>query len=115
MKKEMICIVCPVGCHLEIDDDLKVTGNQCKRGEVYAKEEMTNPTRVLTTTVAIKSDITRRLSVKSEKPIPKEKLFEAMAILNTIMLKAPFSLHEIVAENIANTGINIISTREIEQ
>ncbi len=115
MKKEMICIVCPVGCHLEIDDDLKVTGNQCKRGEVYAKEEVTNPTRVLTTTVAIKSDITRRLSVKSEKPIPKEKLFEAMAILNRVWKEAPVDLHEIIVENIADTKVNILSTRRISK
>lgn len=113
MKKEMICIVCPVGCHLEIDDNLKVTGNQCKRGEIYAKEEMTNPTRILTTTVAIKSVLTRRLSVKSERPLPKGKLPQAMEILNNIILKAPISLHEIVVENIANTGVNMISTRHI--
>lgn len=49
MKKEMICIVCPVGCHISVDTDtLEVTGNTCPRGEKYGKEELTNPKRVIT-------------------------------------------------------------------
>ena len=52
---ELICIVCPKGCHLKVDEEngYRVTGNSCKRGEEYGKKELTNPTRVITSTVRV--------------------------------------------------------------
>ena len=63
--KELICIVCPSGCHITVGDDGTVTGNTCKRGEAYARKEATHPTRVLTTTVRLESAVLRRLPVKT--------------------------------------------------
>ena len=73
--KELTCIICPRGCHLVVDDELNVTGNTCPRGAVYAKQELTHPTRTLTSTVRIESEIEVSLPVKSDKPLPKEKIF----------------------------------------
>ncbi len=113
MEKTMICILCPVGCHLEVDTDLNVEGNRCPRGIEYAKKEMTNPTRTLTTTVAIKSATHRRLSVKSAHPLPKEKLFACMAIINNVLITAPVHIGDIIVPNILDTGVDIVATNTI--
>lgn len=115
MSKELICIVCPNGCRLTVDDNLNVTGNKCPRGVTYAKQELTNPTRVLTTTVKIESAELGVLPVRTANPIPKGKLFEAMKIVNSIKLKAPVKLGDVVYENICGTGVNLIACRTIEK
>ena len=74
--RKFICIVCPKGCHLEVDDQLKVTGNSCKRGETYGISEATNPVRMVTSTVKIKSELITRLPVRTDQPIPKSRIFE---------------------------------------
>ena len=72
--KELICIVCPKGCHLKVDEtnDYKVTGNGCPRGEEYGKIELTHPTRVVTSTVQCSGGAHPRCPVKTSAPIPKE-------------------------------------------
>ena len=115
MKKELICTVCPMGCHLEIDieKDYQVSGNKCKRGEVYGKKELLNPTRTITSTVKIKNGLYSRIPVKTEKEIPKNKIFDVMKELNSIVLQAPVSIGDIVLENVCNTNVNIITTRSM--
>lgn len=111
MKKEMICIVCPQGCHLEIDDQsLEVEGNKCKRGIAYAKKELLNPTRMLTSTVKVNSKHQRRVSVKTTDAIPKDRIFETMALLENIDLKVPVKIGTKVIENIFDTGVDIVAT-----
>ena len=75
--KELICIVCPKGCRLRVDenDGYKVTGNTCPRGEEYGKMELTNPTRTITSTVAVRGAAHPRCPVKTTKPIPKGLIF----------------------------------------
>ena len=82
--KELTCIICPRGCHLVVDDDLNVTGNNCPRGPIYAKNELTHPTRTLTSTVKIISTEEVALPVKSDNPLPKEKIFDAVGTPNII-------------------------------
>ena len=114
MKKDMICIVCPVGCRLHIDEQHNVTGNKCKRGITYAIEEVTNPTRTITSTVSILSQNHRRLSVKTDKPIPKKYIFDCMKLINEIKVTAPIKIGDIIAQNIFDTGVNIVATSTIE-
>lgn len=116
--KEIICIVCPMGCQLEITRDAAdkgwlVTGNACSRGEKYGIKELTNPTRVLTTTVKLRNSLLRRLPVKTDTPIPKDKIFACMKELDLVEAKAPVKAGEIIVRNISGTGANIISTRSI--
>ncbi len=111
--REMICIACPVGCHLTIDENLHVKGNLCQRGEKYAIEEITHPTRILTTTVKTTSLINPRLSVKTKDPIPKELLFEAMEILNSITIENNVKIGDVIVKNILNTGVDMIATKTI--
>ncbi len=114
MKKRMTCIVCPVGCQLTIDDAHNVSGNRCKRGIAYAIEEMTNPTRMLTSTVRVDSSVTRRLSVKTSKPIPKALLFAVMDEINQLSVKTPVQVGDILIKNVLDTGSDLVATRSLK-
>lgn len=112
---EMICIVCPIGCHISVDveNDYKVTGNACPRGEVYGKEELIAPKRVVTSTVRIEGGIHNRVPVKTTEGIPKEKVFDCMELLKDIQLKSPVKMGEVILEDLFGTGINIVVTRDM--
>ena len=109
----LICIVCPRGCHLSVDDDLNVTGNGCKRGVEYAKRELTHPTRMVTSTVKIEGSIEVRLPVVTKDPIPKEKIFDVMKEINKVSIKAPVKIGDVIIENVLGLNSNIIATRNI--
>lgn len=113
--KELICIVCPKGCHLLIDEEnnCKVTGNQCARGEEYGRVELTAPTRVVTSTVCAQGGLHPRLSVKTDSPIPKKKIMEAMTLLDGITVQAPIRTGDIIVKNLLNTGANFVATRDL--
>lgn len=113
--KELICIVCPKGCHLKIDEQNHVTGNSCKRGVTYAISETTNPTRIITSTVKIENGTINRLPIRTEKPAPKSKIFDIMNYLNKITVNAPVKVGDIIVENILDTNVNIIATRTINK
>ncbi|MDR3259201.1 MAG: DUF1667 domain-containing protein [Fusobacteriaceae bacterium] len=113
-KKEMICIVCPMGCHLTIDmDNLEVTGNTCERGEKYGKEEITNPMRVITSTVRIESGIHKRLPVKTSIAISKDLNFKCIKLLENIKLNSPVRSGQIIIANVFDTGANIVACRDM--
>lgn len=111
----MICILCPKGCHLQVDEqnNYHVTGNGCERGVAYGKKELQNPTRTLTSTVRINGAPLPRLPVKTDKEIPKADLLPAMDLLNAVTLTAPVNLGDIILENILGTGANIVATRSL--
>ncbi len=111
MKKEFICIVCPRGCHVTVDEQGVITGNQCKRGITYVETEMNAPKRVLTTTVRTIFPEMPRVSVKTDQPIPKEKIYEAMDVLNAVVIDKPMEIGEILIEHILGTDSNIILTK----
>lgn len=113
--KELICICCPRGCHLSVDDNLNVTGNFCPRGEKYGKQEVSNPTRVVTSTVRIANAELPMCPIKTENPIPKGKIFDVMESINNVRVTAPVHLGEVVIENVCGTGVNVISTREMPE
>lgn len=109
----LTCIICPKGCRLEISNTLEVTGNQCPRGLPYAIEEITNPKRLLSTTVKTRSDVIPRLSVKSDAPLPKSLIFDVMSFLNDIVVEKNVKIGDIIVENILNTKVNIVATKHI--
>ncbi len=114
MVKELICIVCPKGCHLKVDTDLeKVTGNTCKRGEIYGLNEVKNPTRVVTSTVKIEGCENRVIPVKTEEPIPKGMIFDVMKEINSVSAKIPVKIGEVVITNVLGTGVNVVATKTI--
>ena len=111
--KEFICIVCPRGCHLKVDDEMNVTGNTCPRGKVYALNEITNPTRMITSTVAIESTELHRVPVMTSKPIPKGKIFDVMNEINKVRVKAPIKIGDVIIKNVLGLDSDIIATRDI--
>jgi len=119
--KDMICIVCPLGCKLKvIKDDISETGyivkgNKCLRGLDYGIKEMTNPTRVLTTTIRISDAPLNRIPVRTSGAIPKHLIFEAMKLINEAEVKAPIKVGQIIIKNILDTGVDIIASRSIYQ
>ncbi len=111
---EIICIVCPNGCRLTVSDDgEKVTGAQCPRGIVYGKKEVTNPTRVVTSTVRIKGAIHSRLPVKTHGDIDKKLIFKAMRLLDDVEVQHPVKRGDVILPNVLGTGVDIIASRDM--
>lgn len=116
-KREFTCIGCPMGCALQVEIEngciISVTGNTCKRGEEYAKKECTNPTRIVTSSVKVEGGNLNMVSVKTERDIPKEKIFDVLKQLKGIAVEAPVHTGDIILKDAAGTGVNIIATKEI--
>lgn len=115
MEHDLICICCPRGCHLHVDSNLVVTGNTCPRGAVYGKQEVSNPTRVLTSTVRIEGSNLPLCPVKTSSPIPKGKLFDAMKEVDEVRLVAPIKIGDVIIKDLCGTGISLIATRDMEK
>ena len=113
--KELVCIVCPKGCRLHVDDEngYTVTGNSCPRGAEYGKNEIQNPTRVLTSTVRLSGGAYRRCPVKTEKAVPKAKLLDIMKELNRVEAASPVSIGQVVLTDAAGTGVNVVVTKSL--
>lgn len=113
-QRALICIGCPLGCRLEVKIEnsqvVEVTGQSCKIGNTYAVKECTNPTRILTTTVEVENGYPEVASVKTERDIPKDKLFECIKELKNVKLSAPVHIGDIVLADIANTGVRVVAT-----
>lgn len=116
-KKTLTCIVCPLGCPLEITLDngkvVSVTGNTCPRGKRYAEDEMTAPMRTLTSTVRINGKYEKLMPVKTT-PMPKENIKQAMELINSIDLEAPIVRGTVIAEDFTAKGVKLIAGKTIE-
>ncbi len=117
MLHELICIGCPLGCILSVrmeDGAVSgVTGNSCKRGHDYAVKEMTNPTRVISSTVVVKNRSNTLLPVKTQNDIPKNAILSCMKALKGVQVDAPVQIGEVIVEDIAGTGVAMIATQNI--
>ena len=111
----LICITCPKGCHLTVDEenDYAVTGSSCPRGAEYARNELLHPVRMITSTVRVQGAAIPRLPVKTDKPLPKEKMFDCMQLINTLNVKAPVKVGQVLAANILDTDVNIVATKTL--
>ena len=113
-EKKLTCINCPIGCIITVtmdgDDIVSVEGNTCKRGDVYARSEVTAPKRVVTGLVRVKGRH-EPLSVKTAAPIPKELVLECAALLRKTVVDAPVSMNQVVIPDVLGTGVDIISTK----
>ena len=130
MKKLLTCIECPKGCVLSIDIEIcnrftgqiprsencrisKVSGNECPKGEEYAHQEIENPMRILTSAVLTQGFALKMVPVRTDKPIPKSRIMEAMDEIKKIRLKKPVKTGEVVLENLLGIGANVISVRDV--
>jgi CxxC motif-containing protein len=114
--KELICIVCPNGCNLkieEIDGKITVTGAKCKKGEKFALEEMVAPMRTICTTMKTTFTSLPVVPVRTSKEIPKELIFELMKVVNGTTVDKKLKRGEVVIKNVLNSGADIIVTSDM--
>ena len=113
--KEVICICCPKGCHLQVDEqnDYAVTGNGCPNGIAYGKEELTNPTRIVTSTVRAEGGLHPRCAVKTTLPVPKGMMMDVMKVLDSVVVTNPVKTGQVIVKDICGTGSDIVATRDL--
>ena len=118
MKKEIICTVCPRGCHVMVEGEgekiLSVEGHSCKRGQEYASSEFAHPVRILTTTVKVEGVEHDLLPVRSDNPLPKEKLFDCIDVIRALSVKRPVRQYDVLVADICGTGVNMVATKTME-
>ena len=112
-KRELTCIVCPVGCRVavEIDgEEMRVSGNQCKRGETYCRQEVSCPVRTVTSLVAVVGGEHPLCPVKTAAPVPKSRVGDVLAAIRSAQACAPVRLGDVILPNVADTGVDVIAT-----
>ena len=116
-KRELICIGCPMGCPLSVElqggEVVSVSGYTCKRGEVYARKEVTNPTRIVTSTVRVEGGSADMVSVKTKEDIPKDRIFDCVRALKGVTVKAPVHIGDVIISDVAGTGVDIVATKQV--
>lgn len=125
-KRELTCIGCPLGCQVEVSipdcqsvneitdlETIKVTGNTCKRGAEYARKEVTNPTRIVTSSIRVSGGEIAMVSVKTKKDIPKDKIFDIMEEIKNTVAAAPVAIGDVLISDCAGTGVSIVATRNV--
>ena len=114
---KLICITCPLGCELKVTHEgkkvLEVEGHQCKRGVEYAQQEISDPRRMIITTVRVKGGFHPLVPVRSTEPVPKAKIFPILRKLREVELEAPVEMHQVVLANAEGTGIDVVTSRPL--
>ena len=119
-QRQLTCIGCPLGCSITVtleNGEIKdVAGYTCKRGHDYARKEVTNPTRIVTSTVRLTGSRTGAcvVSCKTAQDIPKGKIFEIVAALRQVTAHAPVKIGDVLLTNAAGTGVDIVATKNVQ-
>lgn len=119
-KRELTCIGCPLGCAITVTLDGKevkdIAGFTCRRGKEYARKEVTNPTRIVTSTVRLTGSQTGAavVSCKTAQDIPKGKIFAVVAALKNVTAAAPVKIGDVLLHDVAGTGVDIVATKAVE-
>lgn len=117
-NRDLICIGCPLGCPLTVTIEngeiTAVTGNTCPKGDAYARKEVTNPTRIVTSTVTVEGGVAPMVSCKTAADIPKGKIFEVTDALKDVVAKAPVAIGDVLLADVAGTGVDIIATKNVD-
>jgi CxxC motif-containing protein len=117
-EKQIICIICPLGCTIRVKGERgeikSIEGFSCPRGEVYGRDEFISPKRILTSSVRIEGSETPLVPVRSNVSIPKEKLFPCMDLIKQKVCGVPVRQGDVLIPNILNTGADIIASGSVE-
>ncbi len=115
--RELTCIGCPLGCAITVTMEngavTAVTGNTCPKGDAYARKEVTNPTRIVTSTVRVTGGTSPMVNVKTASDIPKDKIFDCAAAIKNIVVTAPVKIGDVILHDAAGTGVDVIAARNI--
>ena len=114
---KLICIGCPLGCSLTVQMEGKtvksVTGNTCPNGESYARKEMTNPTRIVTSTVRVTGGKLAVVSVKTASDVPKGRMLDCVRALKDVTVPAPVTIGQVIVSDVAGTGVAVVATKNV--
>ena len=114
---ELTCINCPIGCQLtaalENGVVTSVKGNTCPRGDKYARQEVVNPVRTVTSSVKVNGGAKVRASVKTVPEIPKSKIFDVMEVIKKLEINAPVAIGDVLVEEIAGTSSRLVATSNV--
>ncbi|MBF0530943.1 MAG: DUF1667 domain-containing protein [Deltaproteobacteria bacterium] len=120
--REMICVVCPNGCLVkaEIEDGpvlkvVKVDGCLCEKGEQWAEQEIRDPVRTIASSVLVEGGDAPLVSVRTDAPIPLNKIFDVMAAIKAKTVDAPVSIGDPLLRNPAGVACNVIATRNVQR
>lgn len=115
--RELTCINCPLGCTVMVTIDngevTSVTGNTCPKGDAYARKEVTNPTRIVTSTVRVTGGVAPMVNVKTASDIPKGKIFDCVEAIKDVVVAAPVKIGDVILVNVAGTGVDMVAARSI--
>ena len=115
--RNLTCIGCPLGCSLSVQIEneqvVSVSGNTCPRGDAYARKEVTNPTRIVTSTVRVAGANGGMVSCKTQEDIPKNMIFDVVNALKDVEVNPPVRIGDVLVENVAETGVNVVATKNV--
>jgi CxxC motif-containing protein len=116
-ERELVCIACPVGCRLQVfqeeSGEIRVSGNQCEKGDTYGREELLAPRRVVTATVRLTGAGLRRLPVKTHRPLPREHIGALLDQASRLEVRAPVALGQVLLADFLGTGVDLVATRTV--
>lgn len=119
LVRDLTCIGCPLGCSIQVtmkdQTVVSVTGNTCPRGDSYARKEVTNPTRIVTSTVRVKSGTAAMVNVKTASDIPKDRIFDCITAIKDIEVSAPVHIGDVILSDAAGTGVAIVAARNVDK
>ena len=104
---------CPLVVTMDGGEVVSVTGNTCKRGEIYGRKEVTNPTRIVTSTVRVSGGSIDMVSVKTKEDIPKGKIFDCVKALKNVEVETPVHIGDVILKNVAGTGVDVVATKNV--
>ena len=117
--QEMVCITCPLGCRMELEVEnselIAVQHNSCKRGIEYAKQEFYDPRRMVTATASVAGGAVKRLPVRTSEPISIQRIESLLEEIYRLQLQPPLQIGQVVIENFAGTGVDVVTTRNLLQ
>ena len=117
MKGQFTCVICPTSCVVNAEwneIELQNTDHaQCKLAWDFVRSEIFDPRRMVTTTVRVEEGDLPLVSVKTEPPVPKGKVFEVMQHLAHVVVKAPVNIGDIVVADVLGTGSDVVATKKI--
>ncbi|MBD3352558.1 MAG: DUF1667 domain-containing protein [Candidatus Lokiarchaeota archaeon] len=117
-SKDFVCVICPNSCRLHVEvgptGEVDVQGYQCKRGFEYGIQEFLQPIRMLITTMKIENGVLPVIPVRSNKEVPRERIFDAIEVVNQTVAQAPVKMGDILVDNLLDLGIHVIASRDME-
>jgi len=115
---EYLCIGCPLGCRLEVDEDtagdiVEIRGYSCRIGKNFAEQEHTDPRRMITTTVGVEGGLWARLPVHATDEMPKNQMWDVIDVLRTISVNAPVAMGDVIVGGILDSDVDIVASRDM--